>query len=52
MNPTKETSVCDVYGHFGHIPSSKSDGWHCDIEAILDEFKEEFKNSSPCEKPL
>lgn len=51
MNPSKETGICDVYGHFGHIPSCKSDGWHSDIEAILDEFKEGFTNSSTCEKP-
>ncbi len=51
MNPIKETGLCDVYSHFGDISSGRSDGWHCDIEAILDEFEDGFKNSSTCEKP-
>lgn len=51
MNQMKEAGLCDVYGYFGDSSGSKSDGWHCDIEAILDEFEEGFKNSSTCEKP-
>jgi len=38
MNPTKEG--CDYgFGNFGINDSSKSDGWHSDIEAILAEFE-------------
>lgn len=38
MNPTKEGRDY-VYGSFGINDSSKSDGWHGDIEAILAEYE-------------
>ncbi len=46
MNPNKEAGLCDVYGNFGCGIESKSDGWRCDIDAIL----EAFENKSTCEK--
>ena len=54
MNPLKETGRDYVYGNFGINGSSKSDGWHGDLEAILAEFETSAEGSgqskTSCEK--
>jgi len=53
MNPTKEGRD-NVYGSFGINDSSKRDGWHSDIEAILADYEASCpstgKIKSACEK--